>query len=260
MEYIDLSELGLEESKGMFLGVDDSSKLDLYIERIYYSDMSFTDLDSCIADCLAQRLPIYDIISKRILDPDFWKWGVNTIINIAKIVNGADIEEIKEESWKDYYENILGKESNLRKLEEFTAGKVKDLIYPGTEEYFELMKEVYNSIVTRNIPELTNPFARHFGVDSVVTEAYNKDEGLSRIATPYAHFLTYTFLGDHITFLNSLDWLGKYKHKSINIYISEDKTLPEDIAYNVNIHIGRNFTPLNVLIKNEKERKEKIRG
>lgn len=244
MEYIDLSELGLEESKSMFLGVDEPSNLDQHIHNIKASDILFADLDSCIADCLAEKLPIYDIASKRIFDKDYWGWGFRTVSRLTKIVKGAELEDIKEESWKDYHENVLGKDGNLEKLEILATSKMPDLLYPGTEKFFEQIPDVYKQIVTRNIAELTRPFADYLGFDSFEIGAYDKDEGLSRIRNPYAHTLKYVFVGDHITFQKAKDWLRKYKHKSTKIYVFPDRTLPEDIAHDVNIHIARDFTPL----------------
>lgn len=254
MEYIGLSDIGLKETRKRFLGVDNPENLEKHIYNITSSDVLFTDLDSCIADCLAERLPIYDLFSIRLFDKDYWGWGFRTASRLTNSLKGDDLEDIKEASWKDYHENVLGKDRQISRIEKLAESKVKNLLYPGTEEFFSSIPEVYKHLVTRNIPEMTRPFVNYLEFNGFETEAYNKDVGMSKLRNPYTPFLKYTFLGDHITFQNSQSWFNKYRHKSTKIFVSPGKKIPEDIAHDVNLHIGRDFTPLVYMIQKIEER------
>ena len=220
-------------------------------EIILSSDCLITDLDGTIADP-AKQIAIYDnIFNGRIFNPAFALWIAKTGISYIKNKKAAE-----SESWKEYVRIFLRNIEELHKIEErFSNGKVDSLLYSRVREFYKLLpKEMFKFLVTRNILEVGNAFAKGLNISIVAEEIFKKARETEQVITQSPNLRRYLVFDDYAhDFEAVLDVLQFYRDRAdkskriesySGIFVTDSKVNNRAIA-----NIGKDYSGLVEILK-----------
>lgn len=238
----------VETEEGSWIGHQDD--LESTLGDLKQTDHIIADLDFTLARCLATRLPFYDLkfweADSKTFNPLFIRWSAKSAFRIAKSLDGYDRQLAVEESWLDYFDTFLaGNPKNLAALEKLAEKKLDTVLYPGVKEFSDKFPDTKKIILTRNIDELTRPFAKYLNYE-MHTNAIQKGQKadflrgyLSKIS---GHV---TLIGDQEALDEPLTVAKEYvpEHNLISIYVSKNKSLPSNLK--PDLHIPRDYRGLS---------------
>ena len=111
------------------------------------------------------------------------------------------------------------------------------ILYPGVKETFSQL-DTRKIMVTRNLQELAEPYARMLGFDTIFSEVRDK------------YWAAEEYLGEALVIGDSEEDSGMAKNSRASIYICEK---PEDYNPLFTIGIGRDWTGLARILQNAKD-------
>lgn len=221
----------------------DSSEL---VKRILATDICVSDLDDTDAESPAK------IVAKDFrhygINPAYWYWLVKAGIN-----HSLDGKRSESDSWKEFAKRFLRNKDELERVKNiFTPEKVRSTLYPGVEEFYDLLpREAIKAYVTRNIQEIALAYADILGITAIWPKQYDKFETIKQIFEKSRTKKRWLVKGDSEEDLEMLSFLKFQKvHGKIDdvigIYVTDEKLNPK-----FDVNLFRDYTGLVRLMKRQ---------
>ncbi len=226
------------ESGGWVAAQDNLDEI-LSRELILACDVCFSDLDDTDTPSPAKKIAYDSLKSTMIFDPIFLGWCF-----IARYKLLREGKQAESEVWKYYMELFLRDSKKREKIRKrFTEENIPDLLYPGVQEFYEMLEVAKKFYITRNIIEVVKPFADFLGFDNVMVEVFDKERVISQIIERYPEFRRCLVKGDSEEDEGILDKLDFYKGKGriedvVSCYVADS---PDNINEKFTFNIGRNY-------------------
>ncbi|MBI4919595.1 hypothetical protein HY837_06695 [archaeon] len=201
-------------------------------DRILNADVCLSDMDDTDTQPTA-RLIITTGWKRYFLNPKFISWLINEKLRN----NGKD-------SWRNYKNFFIDEEERERIKQVFTLEIVKNLLLPGVEEFYSLLKcpKVY---ISRNLQEIVSAVGETLKFDEVRGESLDKEKEVEQFIEKNPHFKHYIVKGDSHYDEGMLNALKFYKERGkieeyTSIWVSKEPNLSDKF----DVNIGYDYTGL----------------
>lgn len=215
----------IKPHRGIFVAITDAfvngTSIDEVVDKLRRRTRAvqtwFFDLDDNHADSPAKNIARKAMGTSH-FSPHYLGWCAQTAWKLAREGKAAE-----SEVWKEYVNRFLRNEKALAKIKSiWTPESARQSLYPGVEDFVQLISSAKRLYVTRNISEVAEAYTRALGLDGFFPETDHKEKIVENYVQRNPGVERFGVDGDSEEDAAMIDVLKFYRKEVLGLY-SMDK-------------------------------------